>query len=821
VATVPAPGTVGDGETAGSGVVRSSSSAAGKGDARNGVASNGAVGNAVASNGVARDGSTASGAAGNGAVSNGAVGNGAVSNGAVGNGAASGDKAGVTKGAPDVSVEESDVAPHVGHLNYILISTALGGSHSDKSDRSSALTKQPRTETEKALLELVAPLPSPPRLRIMLVGKPVSGKGTQAALISRKYGLPHISLGDMLRAEMTSGTELGKKVDAKVRGGELLPDDLVLSILKQRLAQDDCVRAGYILDGFPRTASQAEAMEREGVAVDVILLVDRSDEDALFWSRGRASDPKTGIIYHNVLNPPPNEEVAARLIRRSDDDQSVAARRMKDFSNSFEDVYGRWSDVLVRIDTSNCRTIMSAFEDVCRALDAMCPEGEQTNWHAFGSGREPAPSATSQAVIEAKEAQLEEFIVERNKTAGRLVLPRGAMLSAVKQCCGYRLLEAQAEDPGKYLPFIVNGQRLGFVGRAFATHLMQDNADLGVFAVQLESCALDGWTQLPGSVTASPELLAMDVPERTDRVGQLMARLHARGLVQGWRDELHPISQFFQTETLFEMERACLPYFGLRGYGIHVNGYVRRDGQLFVWVATRSHNKATYAGLFDQMVAGGLPSGVSLIENVAKEAVEEAGVDLADLDNLTSVGSLSYRYVGCFRGGWGVAGRRRQAGSRRRRNEGAGGRREGEPAGWPGKPRGGSCVAGLALWCCPCLLVCTGFFRSSYVCSIALPLASTACVSLPNRYETRKGLSAKSLFLYDLELPPSFTPINLDGEVEEFNLVPVSAVLESIACNLRAWKPNSAVVMIEFAVRHGVINPTCEPDYLRLSKYLR
>ncbi|OSX68594.1 hypothetical protein BU14_2525s0001 [Porphyra umbilicalis] len=260
---------------------------------------------------------------------------------------------------------------------------------------------------------------------------------------------------------------------------------------------------------------------------------------------------------------------------------------------------------------------------------------------------------------------------------------------------------------------------------------MQDNADLGVFAVQLESCALDGWTQLPGSVTASPELLAMDVPERTDRVGQLMARLHARGLVQGWRDELHPISQFFQTETLFEMERACLPYFGLRGYGIHVNGYVRRDGQLFVWVATRSHNKATYAGLFDQMVAGGLPSGVSLIENVAKEAVEEAGVDLADLDNLTSVGSLSYRY------------------------------------------------------------------------------------------ETRKGLSAKSLFLYDLELPPSFTPINLDGEVEEFNLVPVSAVLESIACNLRAWKPNSAVVMIEFAVRHGVINPTCEPDYLRLSKYLR
>jgi len=700
VATVPAPGTVGDGETAGSGVARTSS-AAGHGDASNGVASNGAVGNGVASNGAARSESTSSGAASNGAVSNGAVSNGAVSNGAVSNGAASGEKAGVTKGAPDVSADGSDVAPHVGRLNYILISTALGGSHSDKSDRSSALTKQPRTETEKALLELVAPLPSPPRLRIMLVGKPVSGKGTQAALISRKYGLPHISLGDMLRAEMTSGTELGKKVDAKVRGGELLPDDLVMSILKRRLAQDDCMRSGYILDGFPRTASQAEAMEQEGVTVDVILLLDRSDEDALFWSRGRASDPKTGIIYHTVLNPPPDEAVAGRLIRRSDDDLSVAARRMKDFSNSFDGVYGRWSDVLVRIDTSNCRTIMSAFEDVCEALDAMCPEGEQTNWHAFGSGREPAPSATSQAVIEAKEAQLEEFIVERTKTAGRLVLPRGAMLSAVKQCCGYRLLEAQTEDPGKYLPFIVDGQRLGFVGRVFATHLMQDNADLGVFAVQLESCALDGWTQLPGSVVASPELLAMDVPERTDRIGQLMERLHARGLVQGWRDELHPISQFFQTETLFEMERACLPYFGLRGYGIHVNGYVRRDGQLFVWVATRSRNKATYAGLFDQMVAGGLPSGVSLIENVAKEAVEEAGVDLADLDNLTSVGSLSYRYVGCFRVGWGVAGRRRQAGSWRRQSEGA----WGTLAGWPVKPRAGWFFAGLALWCCPYLLV--------------------------------------------------------------------------------------------------------------------
>eukprot|EP00168_Porphyra_purpurea_P020593 TRINITY_DN872_c0_g1_i5.p4 TRINITY_DN872_c0_g1~~TRINITY_DN872_c0_g1_i5.p4 ORF type:complete len:144 (+),score=35.97 TRINITY_DN872_c0_g1_i5:816-1247(+) len=105
---------------------------------------------------------------------------------------------------------------------------------------------------------------------------------------------------------------------------------------------------------------------------------------------------------------------------------------MKDFSDTFDEVYGRWSDVLVRIDTSNCRTIMRAFEDVCQALDAFCPEGEQINWHAFGSGREPAPSVVSQALIEAKEAQLEEFIVERTKTAGRLVLPRGAMLSAVK-----------------------------------------------------------------------------------------------------------------------------------------------------------------------------------------------------------------------------------------------------------------------------------------------------------------------------------------------------------------------------------------------------
>lgn len=626
-------------------------------------ASTGALGDADGTGRVVADSDVA--AANGGAPADG-TGNGVVANNGASmtdvaaaqaaNGVAS--KAAPTNGAPTngeskAEAAEAGISPSVGALNYILISTALGGNHSANLDRSNADTEQPRSATEKALLELVAPLPSPPRLRVMLVGKPVSGKGTQAMLISRKYGLPHISLGDMLRAEMSAGTDLGKEVDAKVREGELLPDDLVLSILKRRLAQDDCVRHGYILDGFPRSASQSEAMAREDVKVDIILLLDRSDEDALFWSRGRATDPKTGIIYHNVLNPPPSEEIAARLIRRSDDDMSVAAKRMKAFSTSFDEVYGRWSDVLVRVDTSNCRTIMSVFEDVSKALDSLCPDNEATNWHAFGSGREPASSPAKQAVIEAKEAHLEEFIQNRIQKASQLVLPAGSMLNAVKQCCGYRLLEAQAQDPGKYLPFIVDDQRLGHVGRAFATELMEANVNLNVFAVELESCGLDGWTQMPGSVRASPELLSLPVPERTERVGKLMKRLHQRGLIQGWRNELHPISRFFKTETVFEMERACLPYFGLRGYGVHVNGYVRKNGQLFVWVATRSHAKATYAGLFDQMVAGGLPSGVSLIENVAKEAVEEAGVELGDLDSLTSVGSLSYRYVECARR-WGL-----------------------------------------------------------------------------------------------------------------------------------------------------------------------
>lgn len=634
VASSPSSASTGAlGDADGPGLVETDSDVAAADD---GAKADGASNGAATGNGASMSGVAAAQAAANGVANTAAPTNGAVAN-----------------GESKAAAAEAVIAPSVGALNYILISTALGGSHSAGSDRSSAGTDQPRSEMEKALLELVAPLPSPPRLRVMLVGKPVSGKGTQAMLISRKYGLPHISLGDMLRAEMAAGTELGKEVDAKVRNGELLPDDLVLSILKRRLAQDDCVRHGYILDGFPRSASQSEAMARQDVAVDIILLLDRSDEDALFWSRGRATDPKTGIIYHNVLNPPPTEEVGARLIRRSDDDMSVAAKRMKAFSASFDEVYGRWSDVLVRVDTSNSRTIMSVFEDVSKALNALCPDNEATNWHAFGSGREPASSPATQAVIEAKEAHLEEFIQNRIQKASSLVLPAGSMLNAVKQCCGYRLLEAQAEDPGKYLPFVVDGQRLGHVGRAFATELMEANVDLNVFTVELESCGLDGWTQMPGSVRASPELLSLPVPERTERVGKLMKRLHQRGLVQGWRNELHPISRFFMTETVFEMERACLPYFGLRGYGIHVNGYVRKDGQLFVWVASRSHAKATYAGLFDQMVAGGLPSGVSLIENVAKEAVEEAGVELDDLDTLTSVGSLSYRYVEC-KGRWGL-----------------------------------------------------------------------------------------------------------------------------------------------------------------------
>jgi len=170
-------------------------------------------------------------------------------------------------------------------------------------------------------------------MRMILVGPPGAGKGTQAAKLVHRFEIPHISTGEMLRAAVTAKTELGSRADGFMKSGQLVPDDLVIAMVIDRIFQSDCGQ-GFMLDGFPRTRPQAEALDREmtraNVALDVVLLIEVPDELIVDRITGRRMDPETGDIYHVRFTPPPSE-IADRVIQRKDDTAEACRQRLEKY----------------------------------------------------------------------------------------------------------------------------------------------------------------------------------------------------------------------------------------------------------------------------------------------------------------------------------------------------------------------------------------------------------------------------------------------------------------------------------------------------------
>ncbi|PRP90319.1 adenylate kinase [Enhygromyxa salina] len=168
-------------------------------------------------------------------------------------------------------------------------------------------------------------------MRLILVGPPGAGKGTQAGRLVETYAIPHISTGDMFRAAVKAGTELGKRADEYMRSGALVPDELVIAMVLERIQQDDC-KDGFMLDGFPRTTPQAEALDAAltaaGIELDAVVQIEVPDE--LIENRiiHRRQDPETGKIYHLEYNPPADEAVRARLVHRKDDTPEACRARL-------------------------------------------------------------------------------------------------------------------------------------------------------------------------------------------------------------------------------------------------------------------------------------------------------------------------------------------------------------------------------------------------------------------------------------------------------------------------------------------------------------
>ena len=168
-------------------------------------------------------------------------------------------------------------------------------------------------------------------MRIILLGGPGSGKGTQAGFLTRHFGIPQISSGDMLRAAVREGTALGRKAKGIMDAGDLVPDDLIVAMIGERLDRPDCA-AGFVLDGFPRTIPQAEALRDAGVVIDTVIEIEVDDEEIVLRMSGRRVHPASGRVYHVAHNPPRvpgrDDETGEELIQRDDDREATVRNRL-------------------------------------------------------------------------------------------------------------------------------------------------------------------------------------------------------------------------------------------------------------------------------------------------------------------------------------------------------------------------------------------------------------------------------------------------------------------------------------------------------------
>ncbi len=210
-------------------------------------------------------------------------------------------------------------------------------------------------------------------MRLILIGPPGAGKGTQAEYLVERFQIPHISSGDMLRSAVAAGTELGKQADGFMRAGQLVPDELVIAMIIERTAQQDCGR-GFILDGFPRTRPQAEALavdlEKAAVNLDAVVLIEVPDSRIVERVTGRRMDPETGDIYHVQFRPPP-ADIASRCAQRKDDTDEACTARLEKYHAETAPVIPFYSEqgLLKRVDGDTTPEVVTS--RIAETLDAM------------------------------------------------------------------------------------------------------------------------------------------------------------------------------------------------------------------------------------------------------------------------------------------------------------------------------------------------------------------------------------------------------------------------------------------------------------------
>lgn len=188
-------------------------------------------------------------------------------------------------------------------------------------------------------------------MRIILLGAPGAGKGTQAQYICETFGIPQISTGDMLRAAVKAGTPLGQAAKKVMDAGQLVSDDIIIGLVKERIQEADC-KNGFLFDGFPRTIPQAEAMLKEGVEIDYVLEIAVEDEEIVKRLSGRRVHPGSGRVYHTVYNPPKvegkDDATGEDLVQRDDDKEDTVRKRLEVYHDQTAPLVGFYQDMAAK-----------------------------------------------------------------------------------------------------------------------------------------------------------------------------------------------------------------------------------------------------------------------------------------------------------------------------------------------------------------------------------------------------------------------------------------------------------------------------------------
>ena len=216
-------------------------------------------------------------------------------------------------------------------------------------------------------------------MRVILLGAPGAGKGTQARFITEQYGIPQISTGDMLRAAIKNETPLGLKVKAVMDAGQLVSDDIIIDLVKERIAQDDCAK-GFLFDGFPRTIPQAEALVEAGVDIDHVLEIAVEDEEIVKRMSGRRAHLASGRTYHVVYNPPKqdgiDDETGEPLVQRDDDQEDTVRKRLSVYHEQTKPLVGFYNDLAEKNGTVKYHAVagVGSVESITKAVLAALSE---------------------------------------------------------------------------------------------------------------------------------------------------------------------------------------------------------------------------------------------------------------------------------------------------------------------------------------------------------------------------------------------------------------------------------------------------------------